>query len=68
MFVPGVEGQLVYDSSAKTLGHEIGHLMGGHHHLGKYVEGELRDDQFDGCTLMASPRAMACSFQFSTVQ
>jgi hypothetical protein len=43
------------EATAEVLAHEIGHLMGAHHHYGNCVEGALSQatpDDFSPCTLM----------------
>lgn len=57
----------VKDSSAKTLAHEIGHLLGAHHHLGNHHEGGGTGPDFETATLMMSPAAMPRALRFSTV-
>lgn len=60
-----VQGGMNHDMAAKTLAHEIGHLLGGHHHLGSHVEGEVPDEEPETATIMMSPRAVPASFRFS---
>jgi hypothetical protein len=65
VFVGPVEGGRNHHMSAKTLAHEIGHLLGGHHHLGSHVEGEIPDGEPETATIMMSPRAVPASLRFS---
>ena len=58
-FVAGVEGDLIADYAAKNMAHELGHLLGAHHHHANCVEGS--------CTIMQSPNASGLSLRFSTV-
>ena len=46
---------LMNDATAKIAAHEIGHLMGGHHHYANCVEGltsEVDQNEISPCTLM----------------
>ena len=46
-----------YEATAKILAHELGHLMGGHHHYANCVEGipsELETSDVSPCTLMSN--------------
>ena len=54
--------------SAKVAAHEIGHLMGGHHHYANCVEGLLSEAgaETSPCTLMFNDVGLA-SFNFSAV-
>ena len=54
--------------SAKVAAHEIGHLMGGHHHYANCVEGLLSEAgrETSPCTLMFNDIGLA-SFNFSAV-
>jgi hypothetical protein len=52
---------------AKALAHEIGHLMGAHHHYGNCVQGIPTEPlELSPCTLMG-PSADFISFNFSTL-
>jgi len=56
------------DISAKILSHEVGHLLGAHHHYSNCVEGvptETVDDALSVCTLMINDIGLA-SLNFST--
>ena len=53
--------------SAKVMAHEIGHLMGGHHHYANCVEGLLTEpSETSPCTLMFNDIGLT-SFNFSAV-
>jgi hypothetical protein len=54
--------------SAKVAAHEIGHLMGGHHHYANCIEGLFSEagQETSPCTLMFNDVGLA-SFNFSTV-
>ena len=57
------------DMSAKILSHEVGHLLGAHHHYSNCVEGvptETVDDALSVCTLMINDVGLA-SLNFSTL-
>jgi hypothetical protein len=65
------QGQLLVplagNLSAKVMAHEIGHLMGGHHHYANCVEGLLSEpEETSPCTLMFNDVGLT-SFNFSTV-
>jgi len=56
------------DMSAKILSHEVGHLLGAHHHYSNCAEGvptETVDDALSVCTLMINDIGLA-SLNFST--
>jgi hypothetical protein len=58
------------DAAAETLAHEIGHLMGAHHHYGNCVEGNLTsggDGDVSPCTLMF-PAVNGASLNFGTFE
>ena len=55
------------DHSAKTLAHELGHLLGAHHHYGNHHEGGGTAPDFETATIMMSPAAMPRAFRFSAV-
>jgi Metallo-peptidase family M12B Reprolysin-like len=60
---------LARNLSAKVAAHEVGHLMGGHHHYANCAEGLLSDslqDELSPCTLMFNAVDLA-SLNFSTV-
>jgi predicted Zn-dependent protease len=60
---------LARNLTAKVAAHEIGHLMGGHHHYADCVEGLLSDSlqsELSPCTLMFNAVDLA-SLNFSTV-
>ncbi|MGH2951829.1 MAG: zinc-dependent metalloprotease family protein [Solirubrobacterales bacterium] len=60
---------LARNVTAKVAAHEIGHLMGGHHHYANCAEGLLADpppDELSPCTLMFNAVDLA-SLNFSTV-
>lgn len=54
------------DLAAKVVGHEIGHLMGAHHHYFNCVQGLLSDSP-NFCTLM-SPDVGLASINFGTLE
>lgn len=57
------------DMSAKILAHEVGHLLGAHHHYANCAEGiptETVDDALSVCTLMINDIGLA-SLNFSTL-
>ncbi|MGH3712802.1 MAG: pre-peptidase C-terminal domain-containing protein [Micromonosporaceae bacterium] len=58
-----------HNVAAKVAAHEIGHLMGGHHHYANCVEGNLGPDEpgeTSPCTLMVNVVDLA-SLNFSTL-
>ncbi|MGH2953806.1 MAG: zinc-dependent metalloprotease family protein [Solirubrobacterales bacterium] len=60
---------LTRNVTAKVAAHEIGHLMGGHHHYANCAEGLLADpppDELSPCTLMFNAVDLA-SLNFGTV-
>jgi hypothetical protein len=60
---------LMNDGTAKIAAHEIGHLMGGHHHYANCVEGltsEVDQNEISPCTLMFNFVDVQ-SINFSTV-
>jgi Metallo-peptidase family M12B Reprolysin-like len=60
---------LARNLTAKVAAHEIGHLMGGHHHYANCAEGLLADpppDELSPCTLMFNAVDLA-SLNFSTL-
>lgn len=63
---PVFGGQNV-DLAAKIAAHEIGHLMGGHHHLGNDFEGGGVPPDGEASTVMASPALFPRAFKFSTI-
>jgi hypothetical protein len=59
---------LARNLTAKVAAHEVGHLMGGHHHYANCGEGTLADpppDELSPCTLMINAVDLA-SLNFST--
>lgn len=57
------------DATAEVMAHEVGHLMGGHHHYANCVEGNLSDtlsSDVSPCTLMFNAVNFA-SINFGTV-
>jgi Metallo-peptidase family M12B Reprolysin-like len=53
--------------TGKVASHEIGHLMGGHHHYANCIQGLLSDpDEFSPCTLMFNDVGLA-GLDFSIV-
>jgi hypothetical protein len=58
------------DAAAETMAHEIGHLMGAHHHYGNCVEGNLSSagpQDVSPCTLMF-PAVNGASLNFSALE
>ena len=58
------------DMAAETMAHEIGHLMGAHHHYGNCVEGNLTsasESDVSPCTLMF-PAVNGASLNFGTFE
>lgn len=67
-FAPGL--YLNMDAAAETMAHEIGHLMGAHHHYGNCVEGNLTSagpNDVSPCTLMF-PAVNGASLNFGTFE
>lgn len=66
--IPGLA--LDVERGPETMAHEIGHLMGAHHHYGNCVEGVSPDDAVNGdvspCDLMF-PSVEPLSLQFATL-
>lgn len=56
----------IEDLAAKIAAHEIGHLMGGHHHLGNCILDTLATDPA-GCTVMLDPAPLPSQLAFSTL-
>lgn len=57
-------------AATEVISHEIGHLMGAHHHYSNCVEGNLQDDgpgDLSPCTLM-HPAVNNAGLQFSTLE
>jgi hypothetical protein len=60
-----------YQFSAKTAAHEIGHLMGAHHHYGNCVEGDGSTDGGGGpsmCTVMWPGPGQYMSLKFGALE
>lgn len=68
--IPGSGLFLNVDAAAETMAHEIGHLMGAHHHYGNCVEGNLTSGgagDVSPCTLMF-PAVNGASLNFGTLE
>jgi hypothetical protein len=62
----GLPGLVNRELTAKVLAHELGHLLGGHHHYASCAEGLLTElgEEVSPCTLMINDVGLA-SFNFS---
>lgn len=69
LYVPEAEGLPFPHLAAKILGHEVGHLLGGHHHYANCAEGVPTNpdtDPYSACTLMFNDISLA-SLNLSSV-
>jgi hypothetical protein len=57
---------MVEDFAAKIAAHEIGHLLGAHHHYGNCVLDTLGTEPL-GCTVMMDPAPLPLQLVFSTI-
>lgn len=63
--LPG-PGTMFGETTAKIAGHELGHLLGAHHHYANCAEAPIGDEDASGCTLMINDVGLA-ELRFSSL-
>lgn len=59
-------GTMFGETTAKIAGHELGHLLGAHHHYANCAEAPIGDEDASGCTLMINDVGLA-ELRFSSL-